>query len=217
MDNPVLTLRPESPADYRAVEALTREAFWNHHVPGCDEHYLAHTLRQHEAFVPELCFVAEEAGTLVGSVMYAKAHIALDAGGRMPVLTFGPLSVLPARQRQGIGKRLVQHTRTLAAAMGYAAILIYGDPAIYQRMGFVPAERYGIATADNLYHDALQAFALQAGALDGAAGRFVEGDAYAVDAEAAAAFDSQFPIREKLEGLPSQLRFLETLRMYRPR
>ncbi|MEA5145730.1 MAG: N-acetyltransferase, partial [Candidatus Limiplasma sp.] len=145
------------------------------------------------------------------------AHIALDPGGRMPVLTFGPQSVLPARQRQGIGKRLVQHTRTLAAAMGYAAILIYGDPAIYRRLGFVPAERYGIATADNHYHDALQAFALQAGALDGAAGRFVEGDAYAVDAEAAAAFDSQFPIREKREGLPSQLRFLETLRMHRPR
>lgn len=47
-------LRLERPSDYRAVEGLTREAFWNHHVPGCDEHYLLNIMRDCGAFIREL-------------------------------------------------------------------------------------------------------------------------------------------------------------------
>lgn len=43
-------IRPETPADYRAVEALTREAFWNVYRPGCLEHYLVHRYRGREGF-----------------------------------------------------------------------------------------------------------------------------------------------------------------------
>ena len=46
-------IRLETPNDYRAVEHLTREAFWNQNVPGCDEHYLVHTMREHADFIPE--------------------------------------------------------------------------------------------------------------------------------------------------------------------
>ena len=49
-----LIIRPETPADYHEAEALTRRAFWNLHVPGCNEHYLVHRLRRDCAFVPEL-------------------------------------------------------------------------------------------------------------------------------------------------------------------
>lgn len=213
-----LTLRLEKKQDYRAVEALTREAFWNHFVPGCDEHYLAHTLREAAAFIPELCYVAEVDGKLAGNIMYAHAHVLLDAGGVLPVLTFGPLSVLPAYQRQGIGRRLVEHTRTLAAEMGHSAIFIYGHPQVYSHMGFEPAERYGIASSENMYHDALQVYVLREGALDAAAGRFIEGDAYAaMDEKDVAAFDSGFPPREKQAGLPSQQHFLESSNRFRPR
>ncbi|MBS3977105.1 MAG: hypothetical protein KGZ75_10340 [Syntrophomonadaceae bacterium] len=52
-------MRLEEPADYRKVEELTREAFWNHHLPGCDEHYLLHIMRDCGAFIRELDFVAE--------------------------------------------------------------------------------------------------------------------------------------------------------------
>ncbi len=217
MEYQPITLRPETPADYRAVESLTREAFWNHHAPGCDEHYLAHILRSCDAFLPALDYVAEMNGQLVGNILYTRAHILLDVGGELPVITFGPLSVLPACQRQGVGRRLIDHTRELARTAGHAAILIYGDPAYYNRCGFVPAERYGIGTADDRYGDPLMACELQAGALAHAAGRFMEGEVFNVDAEASAAFDAGFPPKVKVEGTPSQQRFMETIGMFRPR
>ena len=54
-----MTIRREERKDYRAVESLTRQAFWNLYVPGCVEHYLVHLLRRHRDFVPELDFVLE--------------------------------------------------------------------------------------------------------------------------------------------------------------
>ena len=98
-----LTLRREAPTDHRAVEGLTREAFWNHYGPGCVEHYLAHVLRDAEAFVPELDYVAVLKGMVVGNIMYTRAKILCDDGRSLPVLCFGPLSVLPGLQRRGIG------------------------------------------------------------------------------------------------------------------
>ncbi len=217
MERLSLTLRLETPADTRAVEILTREAFWNHHGPGCDEHYLAHTLRNAEAFIPALDFIAEHNGVIVGSIMYTRSAVALDTGGTLPVIGFGPLSVLPEYQRQGVGRALIAHTLGLAAGMGFTAVLIYGDPAYYSRAGFLPAEQFGIATEDNQYHGALQAYELTPGALQNARGRFVECSAYHVNPADAEAFDQSFPFKEKVSGTPSQLRFLETVAMCRPR
>lgn len=67
-------IRLETPIDYEIVENLTREAFWNVHVPGCDEHYLAHILRDHEDFIPELDFVLEVAGKIIGNIMLDLDH-----------------------------------------------------------------------------------------------------------------------------------------------
>ncbi|MBD5427756.1 MAG: hypothetical protein HDR39_00240 [Treponema sp.] len=77
-----ITIRNEAARDFSEVERLTREAFWNVHVPGCSEHYLAHILRTHGDFVPELDLVAEAAdGTLAGNVMYTTSRITGDGGG----------------------------------------------------------------------------------------------------------------------------------------
>lgn len=217
MNDQRIKLRREKPADYRTVETVTREAFWNLHAPGCDEHYLAHILRASDAFIPALDYVAEVDGTIAGNIMYAASRIALDAGSELPVITFGPVSVLPEYQRQGIGRRMIKHTRALARQMGYSAIFIYGDPAYYGPLGFEPAELWNVGTADNLYHSALQAFELTPGALDLAAGRFLEDPVYHLDEAAAAAFDQTFPVKEKLSGTPSQQRFMEVLAMHRPR
>lgn len=50
-------IRLETPADYREVENLTREAFWNVYRPGCLEHYVLHTFRGKSEFIPDLDFV----------------------------------------------------------------------------------------------------------------------------------------------------------------
>ena len=52
-----VTIRLETEKDYRAVEELTREAFWNVYKPGADEHYYVHMMRSHPDFIPELAFV----------------------------------------------------------------------------------------------------------------------------------------------------------------
>ncbi len=213
----LITLRNERPEDYTTVEQITREAFWNHHVPGCDEHFLAHVLRESACFLPELDFVAEQYGTLVGNIMYTKAKIVVDDGTEYPVLSFGPISVLPEKQGRGIGGELIRHTLALAKELGHDAVLIYGDPDYYNRFGFVPAEQYRIGTRYNTYAAALQAIELVPGALAGKAGLFYEDEAYEIDPAEAEAFDRKFPIKEKIAGLASQAKFLQHLDMQKPR
>ena len=200
-------LRYEKPSDYRAVEELTREAFWNRFVPGCTEHYLLHTLRDSDAFIPQLDIVAVIGGTIVGSIVYTKAKILCEDGRQADVLCFGPLSVHPRYQKRGIGSLLVERTKEIAGRMGSKAILIYGDPAYYSRFGFVKAELHGIRTADGMYAAALLANELFPGALYGCKGRFVVDELYSVDEAAAAEFDKDFAPKEKRDDLPSQAQF----------
>ncbi len=215
--HPSIIIRRETPADYQAVEALTREAFWNHYGPGCDEHYLAHILRDSDDFIADLDCVAEIDGKIVGNIMYTKSRIALDSGGDLAILTFGPLSVLPAYQNQGVGSALVRHTLTLAQTLGYTAVIILGDPAYYSRLGFQPAEAFGIAANSNMFLASLQAYELKPGALQSACGLFHESPAYHMDNKASEAFDKTFPAKEKLTGTPSQQRFAEVVSMKKPR
>lgn len=205
-----LIIRPEGQADHTHVEHLTREAFWNKNVPGCDEHYLVHTLRLHPAFMPELDYVAEKDGVVVGNIMYAKTGIHTSSEVDVEVLTFGPVSVLPALQGTGIGSKLIRYTLALARDMSYSAVVIYGDHDYYCRFGFIPAEEFGIKTADGWFSPALQVLELIPGALDGISGCFDEGAAYHIDPEAAAEFDTRFPFKEKAET-PSQEMFKELL------
>lgn len=208
------TLRPEQPADYRETENVTREAFWNHYAPGCCEHYLLHTLRNHPDFIKELDYVATDNGRIIGHIAYLAAHINGDNGQCYDVLTLGPVSVLPSCQGQGIGRCLIEHTREIAVRMGFRAILLCGDPMFYTRAGFMPAEQLGIRTADNLYRAALHVCELYPQALADARGRYIESPAYNFNAADAEAFDRSFPPKERISGTPSQQRFAEVLAMW---
>ena len=64
-----MDIRLEKPEEYRQVENLVREAFWNVYQPGCVEHYLVHIMREHEDFIPALDFVLEEDGRIIGNIM----------------------------------------------------------------------------------------------------------------------------------------------------
>ena len=137
-----MRIRREEEADYRRVEELTRSAFWNVNAPGCDEHYLAHTLRAHEDFLPELDLVLEEDGRIIANVMYVKSFLTDEQGNEKTALTFGPLSVAPAFQRKGYGKRLLEQSFSEAVTMGYDAIVIFGNPENYISRGFLSGARY---------------------------------------------------------------------------
>ncbi len=213
----IIALRQETPADHRGAENLTREAFWNRYAPGCVEHYLLHTMRDSRAFIAELDTVAEVDGQIVGNIVYTEAKILGDNGQWYPVISFGPVAVLPEFQGQGIGGRLIEHTIRRAKEMGYRAILIYGDPDFYGRFGFVQAEEYGIGTPDNMYAVPLQALELYPGALSGCQGRFYEDSVFEIDLQAADEFDKGFPYKERESSLPTQARFQQLVALRKPR
>ena len=73
-----MKIRLEQQQDYREVENLTREAFWNVYRPGCTEHYVLNQYRTNPDFIPELDFVMEMDGMIIGHVMFSKAEIILD-------------------------------------------------------------------------------------------------------------------------------------------
>ena len=81
------------------MEHLIREAFWNQNLPGCDEHYLLHKMRDHEDFIPELDLVLELNGELVGSIVYTKATLVDEQRQKKEILSFGPVGILPQYQR----------------------------------------------------------------------------------------------------------------------
>lgn len=212
-----LVFRIEKPDDHRIVELLIRDAFWNVYVPGCDEHYLAHRLRTMETFIPELNFVAEHFGKIVGNIMYVKTMIIGDDGVRHPVVTFGPVSVKPSMQGYSIGSLLIRYSLKRARIQGFDAVLIYGDPDYYSKFGFLPAESFHIGTSDGFYADALLALELKPGSLKNCAGLFFEGKAYEIDDREAASFDKRFPQKKPLSDLPSQKRFIELNQLRKPR
>lgn len=210
-----IELRLEQPSDYRASENVMREAFWNVYSPGCSEHYLLHIMRRSSNYVKELAYVAVSGGKIVGMVAFLKSYIQADGECRLDVLSMGSIAVLPECQRMGIGRRLIGRAKEESARLGYSAILLCGEPRYYSKVGFVAAERYGIRTAENKYSAALHACPLYEGALDSASGRYFEDEIYNVDETQVAAFDSLFPVKERIEGTPTQLRFAEVCAMQR--
>ena len=190
-------IRRETAADYRAVEELHRNAFWNVHVPGCCEHYLAHVLRKHPDFIPELDLVYELDGEIVGNVMYTKSELLDESGNSTGILTFGPIGVAPEYQRRGIGKALLEASFDIAAGLGYPAIAIFGDPDNYVARGFRSCKRYNVCLEGDVYPAALLVKELKPGFFDGRKLVFRESPAYEIQERDAEAFDAGFPPKEK--------------------
>ena len=189
-----IMLRREEPSDHRAVENLTREAFWGMDSPGCTEHLLVHRLREIDAFVPELDLVAMVDGTLVGNIMYSRARV-VGEGQAWDVLTFGPLSVLPEYQGTGVGGALMRRTLIEATRLGHRAVVVYGHPDYYPRFGFCRASEVGITAPGGATFDALMARPLVDGGLDGVRGEFHEDPVFELDPAEVEVFDRTFPAK----------------------
>ena len=207
MEQKRIIIRPETEADFRAVENLVREAFWNVYRPGCLEHYVIHVLRDDPAFVKELDFVMELDGELIGQNLFMKTHIDADDGKTVEVLTMGPIGIAPERKRQGYGKKLLDYSLEKAKALGFGAVLFEGNIGFYGKSGFDYARNFGIR-----YHDLEEGEddsfflcrELIPGYLKDVTGVYQTPQGYYVDPADAEAFDAGFPPKEKLK-LPGQL------------
>lgn len=202
----MLTFRQERPEDRDAVETLTRRAFYNQYVPGCVEHYLVHIMREHEDFIPELDFVAELDGEIIGNIMYTRAHLTAADGTRREILTFGPVCIAPEHQRRGYGKALMEHSFEAARQLGYGAVVIFGSPSNYVSRGFCSCRRYGISAEGGRYPAAMMALELVPGALDGGPWTYTDSPVMNISEEAAQAYDDTLPPMKR-EHRPSQEEF----------
>lgn len=200
-------IRLEKKEDYRNTEELVREAFWNVYRPGCLEHYVLHVLRNDPAFVPELDFVMEKDGVLIGQNMFMRAEIKADDGRSIPIMTMGPIGILPKFKRQGYGKKLLDYSLEKAAAMGAGAVCFEGNILFYGKSGFRYASEFGVRY-HGLPEGADASFFLGRelipGYLDRFTGEYATPQGYFVDEAKEEAFDATFSPREKLK-LPGQL------------
>lgn len=192
-----LIIRNETEADYKIVEKITRNAFWDVNFPGCNEHYLVHILRGHKDFIPELDLIAELDGRVIGNIMYTKSALVDENGAEKDIITFGPVSITPEFQRMGYGKRLIEYSLEKAAEMGHEAVVIFGSPANYIPCGFKSCKKYNVSLTDGTYPCAMLVKELKQDALSGKKWIYRESPAYSFDEKDAEEFDKQFEKREK--------------------
>lgn len=202
-----MNIRREEPKDYRECENVTREAFWNVYKPGCAEHYVLHIYRNKPEFVPELDFVLEEDGKIIGHVMFVRAKINADDGRKIPIMTFGPISILPEYKRKGYGKKLLDYALEKATEMGAGAICMEGNIDFYGKSGFDVASKRGI----HYYAEPRETICpyflmkeLTPGYLDGVTGIYHTPEGYFVEDAEVEEFDKGFPPKKK-EKLPGQI------------
>lgn len=202
-----IIIRTEKEKEYREVENLVRESFWNVYRPGCLEHYVLHQLRKDAAFVPELDFVMEANGQIIGQNMFMKAFIQADDGRQIPIMTMGPICIAPDLKRKGYGKILLDYSLEKAKELGCGAICMEGNIDFYGKSGYRQASEFGIRYHGLTEDDDASFFLcreLIPGYLDGITGEYAPPQGYYVDEQDAEAFDKTFYYKEK-KKLPGQL------------
>lgn len=200
-------IRLETPADHAEVENLVRESFWNVYRPGCYEHYLLRCLRDDKDFVPELDFVMEKDGRIIGQNVFVRASIQADDGRDISIMTMGPICIANDLKRRGYGKILLDYTIEKAKEMGAGALCFEGNIDFYGKSGFTYASEFGLRYR-GLPEDVDASFflckELIPGYLAGITGEYGPPAGYLIDEAKAEEFDKQYPYKEKLK-LPGQL------------
>ena len=226
------SIRVEEERDYRAVESLVRESFWNVYRPGCTEHYVLHHLRSNPDFIPELAFVMEVDGKIIGQNVFVKAWLKLnkksedklkndssffltlsDGTKVASVLTQGPICIANEYKRKGYGKILLDYSLEKAKALGYGAVFLEGNIDFYGKSGFDFASKFGIAyhgLPEGMAADFFLCKELKTGYLDGITGVYATPEPYFVaeeNPEDFEKFEREFNLKTPLEKLklPGQL------------
>ena len=141
-----MKIRQECPSDYSEVYELVKISFaTSSRSDGTEPDYL-NELRTKNTFIPELSLVVEnENGRLVGQVVLYKTDI-ISPDKIITELVLSPISVHPDYFRQGIARAMIDEALRIAKGMGFRAVFLCGDEAIYEKLGFLPSCRF------NIYH-----------------------------------------------------------------
>lgn len=192
-----IKIRREEVKDYRKVEEVAREAFWNLYFPGAAEHVAINKLRRDNDFIPELTHIIELDNEIVGAIFYSKSKIVSENGTEYETISFGPVFISPKMHRIGLGRKLITYSIGEAKKLGYKAITTLGYPYHYETYGFLGGKKYGISMPDGKFYTGLLVLPLYDGALDDISGYAVFSEALEPSQEEIDEFDKTFPLKEK--------------------
>lgn len=126
-----MIIRPEAPADIALIRSLTDAAFKGVEHSSQTEGVIVDALRKGAALA--LSLVADEDRAIIGHVAFSPVRI---DGQNLGWFGLGPVSVLPERQRRGIGTALIKEGIKLLKRSGASGCVVLGDPTYYRRFGF---------------------------------------------------------------------------------
>ncbi len=134
-----MIIRQEKQNDYIKIKEVVKNAFEGAEHSDGNEYNLVDKLRLSSKFVKELALVAEENDEIIGHIMFTEVKVGEKTG-----LALAPLSVLPKQQKKGVGTALMNKAHKLAKEMGYEFSVVLGSKKYYERVGYKPANQYGI-------------------------------------------------------------------------
>lgn len=145
-----ITIRPERAADYPEISALVRDSFrYGSKLSDGDlEVRLIEEIRRTRYYLPELSFVAQRDGALVGHFMLSR--FPLEDRHEQELLLLCPVAVDYRLLRRGIGRQMLSLGLKEARRLGYKGVLVEGNPQFYRLFGFVTSKELGILADDKL-------------------------------------------------------------------
>lgn len=151
-----MLIRRETSTDQAACRDIQVEAFRQSDDEPI-EAALLDALRASDGWIPELSWVAEIEGTVLGHAICTRGHI-----GDIPCVGLGPIGVMPGRQHDGIGSAMMHALIGACDALGEPLIALLGDPGYYSRFGFVASSELGIEPPEEAWGSYFQARTLSA-------------------------------------------------------
>lgn len=192
-----ISIRETTEKEFSQTENLTREAFWNLYKPGCDEHLVLHKARESKSYISRLDLVAIYENEIIGHILSTKAKVVDLLHREHEILCVGPVSVLPIFQKKGVGSALLDKSIRVAKELGFAGMILFGNPGYYHRFGFRNAGEYGITTKEGQNFEPFMALEFQNNGLANVKGKFFEDHAFEIQADELIEFEKNFPYKEK--------------------
>ena len=168
-----MNIRTALKSDYETIYDLVKTAFETAQVSNGAEQDFVLKLRDSAAFLPELEFVAEENGSLIGHIMLTRQPVSLETGALSAVLV-APLCVALPYRNQNIGGSLLRHAGEQAVKLGFTASFLVGNPDYYGRFGYRRVGEFGIQNQSGIPDRFVLGCALVPGAFSGVSGSLTE-------------------------------------------